>query len=771
MKHSGVIRLAVGLLLLSVRGIMSGDNVGVAGRVVDERSEALEGAYVGLLALPDSTYVGSVITDENGQFFIPTSIQGQCLLTTRLFGYNDNFITLNLPVSSALEIHLQPSSEELREVVVEGRAPKLTHEAGKFTFTPGALRDFAANSLDLITLVPMVGGGKDGLSILGKGKAIIYINGQDPHIPAEGILSELKNYPPSSIKRIEVITDPGASIGGNQGIINIILEYPYEGLIGSVSAYGSISNGLLSGNPSIWLGYRHRRLSFSTNLIYFRSDNSSSNEFRYDYTAEPLIITNRSESKGYSNVVRGYFTLGYELNKRSDIGLTAIVNAGEEKSHLSTSTLEVRDGVPRQTYYRAYGKQPFDIPTLSAIGYYRLTTDSKGSKLEISADYSYSPDKSSFSEDFNGRVRNENRSTFYNSFSGKAEYRQRFNEKMELTGGYEIGGNNSDRRRNGLDIADNYHYRKLVNTFYVQFNGRLGKKVSLRAGLRLENMYDMGRQQSEDISFSHNYTYLEPSLSFSYELPRSQSLSLELKKYYSRPYSYMYNPYVNWNSDNSYSTGNPDLKPYQSFICRIYYSLPSGLIFNVNYDHTWDMQGYVNLPVEDGITVNKPINIGTINTLSLNAQYNKIVTSFWNLRLYGSARYNNLHSQIQDYDMGYSRWTGSLSISNIFIVPGGWYGSAMFNVVTPSSEKVAKIPWQYGLSFSVDKNFKFGLEARVGISIPFGSQRGARYYETSEYRYSQHVLDQKYYLNFSLNYTFGKRTVQAAQKRELLNKN
>lgn len=757
-------------LLCSVTAMRGAD---IRGRVIDERSEPLMGAYVGIISLPDSAYLGSAVTEQDGRFLISTPATGECLVTTRLFGYDDNNQILNLPDSAPLEIHMQPTSAELKELVVEGRAPKLTHEAGKFSFTPGALRDFASNSFDLIKLTPMVESGHDNvLGISGKGTAIIYINGRDPHMPMAGIIAELKTYPPSAVKRVEVITDPGATVSGNKGIINIIVEYPYEGFIGSVTANGSFTNGQVSVNPDFWFGYRRGRWSVSANAIYQRLDYSQSNRYIYDYTKMPLRIENDIKTGGHGNGFNVYATLQYEISKRSTVGITAFTAASSSTYFTRTTTLETRNGIEQETYYTSRQKYPWGKPSASAMAFYTLKTDDNGSGLDITANYSYvAPKNNNFTEDFNGRLVNEIRNNSYNGASAKAEYKQRFTPLMELIGGYEIVWNNSFDCRNSPRVADNYHYRKLINTVYAQFNARFGKKFSLRAGLRLENMHDVGRQKAEDLRFSHNYTFPLPSLSLGYDLPRSQSISLSLSKGFFRPWSYLYNPYKNWTSDNSYETGNPDIKPSQSVTATLTYTFPWGLTLETRYSYNWDSLCQLEMPGEDGVSVLKPRNYGHSNSAHLGAYYNKLLTSFWNLGLTGAVFYNNLSAVFMGYNNGYDNWSGVLTWRNNFTVPGGWYGSFTCVVRTPSSEGLAKMPWQYSLGMTVQKSFKFGLNLSLDLDLPLGRERGSRYYETAEYKYRKLELAQEYLLTFNVSYTFGKRTVKPANIRPISQRN
>lgn len=123
------------------------------------------------------------------------------------------------------------------------------------------------------------------------------------------------------------------------------------------------------------------------------------------------------------------------------------------------------------------------------------------------------------------------------------------------------------------------------------------------------------------------------------------------------------------------------------------------------------------------------------------------------------------------YNNGYDNWSGVLTWRNNFTVPGGWYGSFTCVVRTPSSEGLAKMPWQYSLGMTVQKSFKFGLNLSLDLDLPLGRERGSRYYETAEYKYRKLELAQEYLLTFNVSYTFGKRTVKPANIRPISQRN
>lgn len=222
----------------------------VTGLVRSSDSQPLQGASVVLLALPDSTYTDGAITDESGHFTL-SGVQDSrpYLLSIQAFGHNHLYHPLAGAPSEPLEFTLALASTELEEVTVHGKAPSTTRKGGKFIFIPNDLADDVSNANNLMKHVPLVSWTEEGAYITGKGLSKVFVNGRDTHWSTNEIQAMLRTIDPHSIKRVEVITDPGAtqaaSFGG--GIINIIYDDPTQGWRGNVSA----SAGINSESPNV----------------------------------------------------------------------------------------------------------------------------------------------------------------------------------------------------------------------------------------------------------------------------------------------------------------------------------------------------------------------------------------------------------------------------------------------------------------------------------------------------------------------------------------
>ena len=109
------------------------------------------------------------------------------------------------------------------------------------------------NTLEVLKKVPFVTvDGQDNIKVQGSANFKVYKNGHpDPAFAGQSLKEILKAMPASTIKRIEVITDPGAKYDaeGTSTILNIVTmsNVRMQGLSGNiqtnVSSYGSVGLG------------------------------------------------------------------------------------------------------------------------------------------------------------------------------------------------------------------------------------------------------------------------------------------------------------------------------------------------------------------------------------------------------------------------------------------------------------------------------------------------------------------------------------------------
>ena len=220
-----------------------------------------------LRRLPDSTLVTGAVTDSLGTFSL-TASAGTYLLELRALGYQGQYKTITLPATGLDlgELLLSEETQQLRGVEVRGRRPIITRQADRLVFDAQQISAGAQNALDVLKRTPGLSVTDEGISIIGRGKAIILINDKRVRLSGEALTGLLRSYSQSDIAEVQVLTTPPAKYEaeGNAGVLNIVLK--------------KAKNDFFGGNISTSLKYRdeHWGYSASTGLNYKKGRISSS---------------------------------------------------------------------------------------------------------------------------------------------------------------------------------------------------------------------------------------------------------------------------------------------------------------------------------------------------------------------------------------------------------------------------------------------------------------------------------------------------------------
>ena len=119
-------------------------------------------------------------------------------------------------------------TKQLKGVDVVAQKPLIKMETDKMTYDVQADNDSKSNTvLDMLRKVPMVVvDGQDNIMVNGSGSFKVYVDGK-PNIMFSSNPSQIfKSMPASAVKKIEVITNPGAKYDaeGTAGVLNLIMS-------------------------------------------------------------------------------------------------------------------------------------------------------------------------------------------------------------------------------------------------------------------------------------------------------------------------------------------------------------------------------------------------------------------------------------------------------------------------------------------------------------------------------------------------------------------
>lgn len=190
----------------------------VSGRIVEASGgEPCPGATYRIYNVSDTVKPVAVdAADMEGRFRHSLSRSGKYLLKAEYVGLKtvSRFFTLSAKASSSDlgTIALASDSETLGEVVVTGQRRLVDSDGATLTYNveedPSAT---TSSTLDMLRKVPMVSvDAQENIKVKGQSNFKIYLNGKEDPMLSGDPKTILKSMPAASIKKIEVITEPGA---------------------------------------------------------------------------------------------------------------------------------------------------------------------------------------------------------------------------------------------------------------------------------------------------------------------------------------------------------------------------------------------------------------------------------------------------------------------------------------------------------------------------------------------------------------------------------
>ena len=525
------------------------------GRLIDEHQHPLAYANISLLNPADSSLIGGGVSNEAGDFVIPTDAY-RVIVKCSFIGYETIWHTCE--VGDIGSIQMKSDSYTLKGVTVKGSKRLVSStDKGLMVNVQGTVLEQFGSVNEMLTHLPLM---MSNGEIAGHGKPEIYINNKKVRN-----IQELDRLRADEILSAEIITNPGAEYGAD--ITSVIrlktVRKAGEGWSGNFST--SYRQGKeYYGNVNAALNYRlHNGMDFFVRG-YLTDQNS-----RIDATANDQLqassVWDYHKEASWLYKMKYYFAdLGWnwEINDNHSIGLTytAFNYIGNSTTLREMDEQTWQDGMlvdgghsitntltrPRMTH---------------AINTYYVGNIGKWN-LDFSADFY---DAKSV-QDMDGGTEN---TTSVNSQTKTKN--QLLAEKLvitapvsngELTFGEEVSlvDRTHDFIQSGFSSDSHIQQQTSIWSLFANYSLQLGK-LSFNAGLRWQNeynCYDVDGQRNDEMS--PNYSVLIPRFSASYRTEKwHHKLSYHCSR--SNPSYGLLSSSVNYRSKYEYDTGNPFLKP------------------------------------------------------------------------------------------------------------------------------------------------------------------------------------------------------------------
>ena len=783
----------VTLLLLTFTSIIINAEFSVSGTIISAvDGEPCPGATYKVFNSNDTVYpLAFNVTDIDGKFDQKNSETGNYILSVQYVGLKERKIDFKItdsePDLNLGDIYLAQDGETLSEVVVTARKKLVQSDGATLTYNVEEDPEATINStIEMLRKVPMVTvDADDNIKINGDSNFKILINGKEDPMLSGDIKTILKAMPAATIKKIEVITEPGAKYDaeGTGGILNIVTtgKQSLDGYLANLSA--RISNNNFGG--SFYGRGKINKVTTSANVNYSKSIDQG-----YTTTGNTLLEnltddTNRyqltdSKMKNKFNYVGANLSLSWEpdtLNLftiQGNVGKTGFKQISHE--NVSMKTIEMlnvwelnRDNNSDNKNLWLGANASFQH-TFHRMGHYLVGSYIFGYGKNNSDQITHTFNDDGYSDDYPWRLQQ----SFQNDYrhTVQLDYVNPLSKTSTIEGG--LKGNwrrnsskNSPSYGNSFtDMMINESERIEVSQFqdimavYFSYTGNFGK-WNARAGLRYEyTRMGLDYTLGDYPDFTTNLNDVVPNLAVSYKIQDATNLRLAYQMRIARPGISQLNPYRNTMEINRVSYGNPNIDSEKSNSVSLTYSNYGGKIggsLGVSYDRVDNMITQYSF-MEDNILNSTYANIGHRQEFRTNLNIQWSVIPMLNIGAFLSGRFTDLQVNSEELKAKNHGWTGNFNLNADYTFPFklrlSAYGGGGTGWISLQGKGGGFSYYGLSLSRSFLKNDMMTLTASgSNFFTPYRSfsntSQSETFYSKSEYRFRQ------WSVNIGVTFKFG----------------
>lgn len=777
MKQTLISMALILMLALCAKAQNTQHSYTITGVVADSVTHEGEPYATLTIARADSAAkpVKQALTDIKGRFSISSNGTGSYLLMVRSMGrkpmqraYTVDATTRTIDLGTLL---LQDGGNQLETVEVVAYKPLVKADVDKIAYSVEDDPEANTNTvIEMLKKVPMVTvDGQDNIRVNGNSSFKIYVNGKPNNMMTKNPKEVLKSMPASSIKKIEVITNPGPKYDaeGVGGILNIVTEG--KGPEGYNATFSGRANNSSYGG-GLYATVKQGKLTMSVN--YNASSNHSPKGYTYsdrsqigtDGTVTSSTVAD-GYTKGHSQWQGGDVEASYEIDTlRLITGSFSLSKFTSKRDALNTAFSTVPATGQLLYGYRSPSHSKENWDDYSASLDYQRSFSVKDRLLTLSYRLESSPSTSDSRylythreaaddwQTFIDRMRDQrmdgDENTMEHTF--QIDYTTPFAKHHTWEAGvkYILRRNKSDNDRYNLGTGDkdetydsdnssHYRHHNDILAAYTGYGLTLDK-WSARLGLRYEHTlqkveYLLGR----GTNFHKNFDDLVPSARLGYKFSDATNLSLGYKMRINRPGIWYLNPYLDDRIPDAISQGNPNLDTekshavdlqFSSYNSKLTYTLTGTYRFVNNSIESVDrlvndrdIEGLPN-PTGKDVIYSSYANIGHIQYAGLMAYANWTPITNTRITLNGSVGYSHMSDGQSLRNHG---WCTNIDASLQQTFAKTWIFNASYYVQTPQPTLQGKDARYQWYNFSLSKSF---MDKRLTLTAYIINPFGKRYF-------------------------------------------
>ncbi len=742
--------------------------------------------------------VAMFLTDKDGKFSQEVKGRGKFDIVFSSIGKEELKQTVTLGQDNPLDLgtlYLKDNATALKGVEVVAQKPLVKMEVDKMSYNVADDEDSKSNTvLDMLRKVPMVTvDGQDNITVNGSSSFKVYVDGLPNVMFSSNPSMVFKSMPATAVKRIEVLTNPGAKYDaeGATGVLNIVMnrqDMPGGAGPQSLNGYnGTVraSAGNKQLGAGVFLNGQQGKLSYSANVMtsYNKPGNTTTEmeQIQLGQAGTSQLMTSNNEVK--TPFTMGSLTLGYQLDSMSVLNLTAQVNSMSMKS--TGNSLTTMGGQPYGEGF-SYGSSS-DMKNSrtsfsGSIDYQRFFNKEHTQSIALTYQLNYSPATTEMTNNFSNtssyidltdRYSENKDKTTNHTFQLDCTMPLGIGQTLNLGGKLQLHDATSDSKyylKNVYDPSSSseYEYKNSILAGYGEYAGNFGN-FGAKAGVRYEYTwqdveYHLGR--GED--FKTSYGSLVPTASLQYNLGTGSNLGLTYNMRISRPGISYLNPYVDKTNPIARSYGNPDLDVEKNHNLSLVYNMfTPKLMVNLNLHHNFVDNGISQFSFYDSENLLNTTygNIVKRHQTGFNAYVNYLLTKNTRIFLNGGLNYTDLRSDA--LAQSNSGWTANAMVGLQQTLPLDLKLSAF---AITSTKNYTLQGWSGGFNMLTASLSKTLLKDKLTLGVQgiLGLNDGGKLKIESETRGRDFISHMNikvpiYGVTFTVSYTFGNTKMMAKQ--------
>jgi hypothetical protein len=688
------------------------NNGTIKGSLIDDKKEAAPYANILLFKTNDSSLYKGELSNEQGVFLLSNVMYGTYRLEIKMIGF-EKLVKQNILISSANPdvdlgiISLVPEAHSLGMVTTTGELPFMEKKLDKTVINvENSIVSTGASAMEIIEKLPGIQVSQDGeITVKGQQSVTVLMDGKPAVLSGGELANLLKSMSASSIQKIEIMAKPSAKYDavGSGGMINIVSKKSKkEGLNGSLNAsygqgrYEKCNSGLnlnyKNGGYNLFLNY-----SFSHN-IDFRQGYSTRKFLEQDLVAQTILD---SYSKRIRNSHIPKLGADFNLSKKSSISFVGSGLSTELNSKTNTLSTDYNAGLNKTGSYDFSNNAKSKWYNYSANVLFQHQFDTAGTDLAINLDLStykrttqeqYRSIKQDSLDDYvDQSLQHSEQKGKLMIYSIKADYTRTLKSDVNIEAGvkssYVQSNNNtkffdniSDQLLFNPSMSNHFIYSENINAAYLSANKEF-KKLTVQAGLRLEQTIANGEQVMTGEKFHRNYFQLFPTVMADYKISDKHVLNAQFSKRVERPDYNDMNPIRFFINATTYTQGNPFLMPAITYGAELTYAFMDQLFVTAGY-------GYIHKPIygvmiqypDNGPTVVTTTNFSSLVSYSLDITYSKKIVNWWTTNTTVSPYYNLTSGSTINYTLtNFGVPTFQLGTGNSFALSKNFSMECNFN--------------------------------------------------------------------------------------------